>query len=290
MNKLLRQIAVLARSLYGFCLKGLYDMHLLSVPSLGQRESIDAVVSLTSYGRRVSTGIVCYTLYSLLRQTRHPKRILLCIDQTAWNTGNLPKRLQALQRKGIEVRFSQDIYSYTKLLPAISLCPNEVIITVDDDVLYPKRLLEELWRVHEVHPNDIVATHVLAPTDPTLPYRQWAQAPSGTESLHYFPLGVGGVLYPPRSLKKEMLNYDLAKQYAPKADDVWFWAAGIAAGTLKRKTGWTFQSVSFDAIYQYLHQGSALQHSNVKGETITNNTQIEATLAYLQTEWKVSVS
>ena len=87
-----------------------------------------------------------------------------------------------------------------------------------------------------------------------------------------------------------MLNYDLAKQYAPKADDVWFWASSIAAGTRKRKTGWTFQSVSFDAIYQYLHQGSALQHSNVKGETITNNTQIEATLAYLQTEWKVSVS
>ena len=42
--------------------------------------------------------------------------------------------------------------------------------------------------------------------------------------------GVGGVLYPPGSLKKEMIDEALFTRLAPTADDIWFWAAAVANG------------------------------------------------------------
>ena len=43
--------------------------------------------------------------------------------------------------------------------------------------------------------------------------------------------GVGGVLYPPHSLKSDMLDADLFTQIAPTTDDIWFWAAAVANDT-----------------------------------------------------------
>ena len=43
--------------------------------------------------------------------------------------------------------------------------------------------------------------------------------------------GVGGVLYPPNSFNKEMIDSDLFKEIAPTTDDIWFWAAAVAKGT-----------------------------------------------------------
>ena len=85
-----------------------------------------------------------------------------------------------------------------------------------------------------------------------------------------------------------MTDYKTALLYAPKADDVWFWGASIVAGTPKRKINWEFHTVSYDAIYQYFHQGSALQHSNVKGHEITNDTQIAATWMFIKEKYGVS--
>jgi hypothetical protein len=43
--------------------------------------------------------------------------------------------------------------------------------------------------------------------------------------------GVGGVLYPPRSLDAGMLDPKLFMSIAPTVDDVWFWAAALVKGT-----------------------------------------------------------
>ena len=42
-----------------------------------------------------------------------------------------------------------------------------------------------------------------------------------------FLTGVGGVLYPPNCLYKDILNEELFMKLAPKADDVWFWAMAV---------------------------------------------------------------
>lgn len=279
---MLNKLVILFRSLYGYLLKGAYDLHILRIPALGERESADCIVSLTSYGRRVQEGIVCYSIYSILRQTVQPKRIILWLSETEWNDTNLPRQVAALRDKGVEIRYCADMRSYKKLLPSIALCPEEHIVTIDDDIIYPKGLLYELWNEHLAHPKDIIAGIAAAP-QPDQPYNLWQNTPGGTEGLSLFPTGVGGILYPAHSLKKEMMDYTIAKQYAPFADDVWFWAAGMIQNTIKRRIERTYNCVSFDSIYQYFHSGSALQHSNVKGNGILmNDEQIAATMQYIK--------
>ena len=286
---MLNKLYILLRSLYGYCLKFAYDTHILRIPKLGEKAQADVVVSLTSYGRRVKKSVVCYTVYSLLRQTLQPKRIILWLSQDEWTENTLPKRVAQLRQYEVEIRFCEDMRSYKKLLPTLQFLPDEDIITVDDDVLYPASLVGQLMSTHEQHPEDIIATHMYSPDmDNLQPYRQWHLAPLGTGGMHFFAVGVGGILYPAHALHSQMLDYALACRYAPLADDVWFWGASIAQGTKKQTTNWTFDAVSFDAIYQFLHKGSALQHTNVKGSTITNDTQIAATLNYIHENYGVS--
>ena len=42
--------------------------------------------------------------------------------------------------------------------------------------------------------------------------------------------GEGGVLYPPHSLRKDMLDVELFTKVAPSCDDIWFWAAAVVNG------------------------------------------------------------
>ncbi len=37
-------------------------------------------------------------------------------------------------------------------------------------------------------------------------------------------------MYPPHSLRKDMLDVDLFSKIAPSTDDIWFWAAAVANG------------------------------------------------------------
>lgn len=282
----MHKIVILLRSLYGYLLKWLYDLHLLRVPRLGERQTADVIVSLTSYGRRVREGVVCYSVYSVLRQTLQPKRILLWLDEKEWNDMNLPECVAALREKGVEIRYCEDMKSYTKLLPTISLCPEETVITTDDDIIYSGHLVQSLWEEHISHPKDIVGTLVMQ-ADRQKTYTRWLEAPYGQKDFLYFPAGVGGVLYPKGSLQEDMLDYAIARRYAPLADDVWFWASSLPVGTEKRRTVRSFETISFDAIYQYLHKGSALQHSNVKGNVLTNDMQIAATMDYIKQHYGV---
>jgi hypothetical protein len=72
---------------------------------------------------------------------------------------------------------------------------------------------------------------------PDIPYRKWKKY----RWYHFLfqrihsdfkniQTGVGGVLYPPHSLKKEMMDVELFTELAPTTDDIWFWAAGVANG------------------------------------------------------------
>ena len=282
----MHKLIILFRSMYGYLLKWLYDMHLLRVPALGEKYQADIIVSLTSYGRRVQKGVVCYSVYSILRQTLQPQRIILWLSKTEWNDTNLSPRVAALRNKGVEIRYCENMRSYTKLLPTLFLNPKESIVTIDDDVLYSRYLIASLWSEHQEYPKEIIGTLVVQ-ADLNRPYTDWLFASHGTQDMYYLAAGVGGVLYPEQSLQADMLDYALAAHYAPNADDVWFWAASIPIGTVKRRTRQKFSTISFDAIYQYLHQGSALQHSNVKGNVLSNDTQIAATMKYIKERYGV---
>ncbi len=277
------KINALKHVIFGYVKKWGIDLGVLAPKKLDNRNSETIVVSLTSYGRRVNDEVVYYTLVSLLRQSVLPDRIILWLDENNWNETNLPTKLARLKKYGVEILFCRDIRSYTKLVPTLKLCPNDIIITVDDDVIYHPDLIESLLKVHYKYPNDIITRQARFPqikNDKFIPYNKWALKVDDKMTLDYImPIGVSGVLYPPKSLDTEVFNEEIFKKLCPIADDIWFWIMAKKIGTRHQVIA-PNHSVghAFDDLYQYFHKGSALTHSNSKQNA--NDTQLAAIMDY----------
>lgn len=257
------KLKILLSAIKGYGYKLLVDLHFLTIPSLNS--SCNIVVSLTSYGRRVSDCVVYYTLVSLLRQKCQPQRIILWLAEDEWNDERLPQKIIKLREKGVEIRYCRDLRSFKKLIPTLSLCPNNNIMTVDDDIIYTSDTMELVWREHLQNRSEIIGFSTLAPiVENGIPshYADWKHIPTISKGLLIFPVGYGGILYPVGSLNEIVVREDLFEKLCPIADDIWFWFCGLLNNSNKIALKKKSSDMSFDALYQYFHKGSALTHSN----------------------------
>ena len=278
-NKLL----VLYNVLAGYCIKWKTDIFGPGklYPLERKNEGENIIISLTSYGRRVQKTVY-YTLVSLLKQTLPANRIILWLSADNWSDETLPKRLKKLKEYGVEYGFCKDLRSYTKLIPSLKAAPKDLIVTVDDDMIYSRILLQTLYKEHKKYPDCICCMEALMPAHSDkssfLPYRNWKEAKHSDtkEDRVLFPLGVGGVLYPPGALHKDVLLEDCFTELCPAADDIWFWAMARQQGTACRLVPEKTKKYSFDALYQFFHKNSALTHDNRKRNM--NDVQLYAVL------------
>lgn len=254
----------------GYLYKYAVDLNFIRIPVLTDEAGSNVIVSLTSYGRRVEKSIVYYTLISLLRQTRQPKKIILWLADDEWNDNSIPLKIRELKSKGIEICYCKDIKSYKKLIPTLKQYPDSTIITVDDDMIYSKDTIETLLNMHIYYPNDIICTVAKKPiikNGVPCKYSEWEDSSISPFENNYtgtllFPVGVGGVLYPPGCLHEDVTKEELFMRFCPKADDVWFWFCGLRKETTKRFAIKKGYNLTFDNLYQFFHKGSALTHSN----------------------------
>ena len=208
------------------------------------------IVSLTTYGKRLNQ--VYLTIESLMQQTLKPNKIVLWLD-TKLSDSRLPFLLEKQTERGLEIRFCDDIRSYKKLIPSLHEYPDDVIITVDDDNTYIY-----FNRGHRIR---------LLANNQARRYRDWEWDIKSldTSSLN-FPTGVGGILYPPNSLSKEVLNQDIFMNICPSADDIWFKAMALYNGTLCKK------------VETFVENGSEyIENNSVQFETLSqiNNEQYQ---------------
>ena len=193
----------------------------------------DIIVSLTSYGRRIHE--VALTIESLMQQTMKANRIVLWLQDNLENCP-LPQALGIQQKRGLEVKFCKDIKSYKKLIPQLKESPEDVIITVDDDLLFDYDVLEHLITAYRQQPGMIHSCRLrrmlFDDRGHLLPYKQWEKCGlnEGTDR-HYFITGGGGTLYPPHCLDDEVFNDDVFLDICPDADDIWFTAMALKKGT-----------------------------------------------------------
>ena len=203
----------------------------------------EVVVSLTSYGQRVDS--VHHTIISLLDQTATVNKLILWLSKEEFSMANLPQPLLELVSEYFEIQFCDDIKSYKKLIPTLELYPNAHIITFDDDVIYPHNHIEKLLETSEKFPGMVVchlAHRIKAKRDAHnneyisfFPYKDWHTGVSQDKpSYDLYPVGVGGVLYPPNSLDEEVLNRDAFTKLCPYADDIWFKLMATKKGTLTK--------------------------------------------------------
>lgn len=206
------------------------------------------IVSLTSYPARM--GTIVQTLSSLMTQTTKPDKIILWLTEEQYpkREADLPIEVLDLRKFGLTIEWcSRPIRSYTKLIPTLQKYPDAIIVTADDDIQYRKKWLEGLYNAYLKAPNLIhcyCAPYIrFDEKKQLLPYNQWEITHTELVSYRNLLLGVGGVLYPPRSLHTDILKEEVFMQYAPHADDLWFWAMAVLNGTqihtLKNKSSRT---------------------------------------------------
>ena len=192
--------------------------------------SKNIIVSLTSFPKRIKN--VHLTIKSILRQTLKPNKIILWLAKNEFikKQKNLPINLLLLIKKGLTIKFlKKDLKSYKKLIPCLKNYPNNLIITIDDDIIYRKDTIEKLYKNYLKYPKDIHAHRVTQ-----FKYESGKfQIIAG--GYHYYKnssflnklTGVGGVLYPPNSFYKDVLKENLFMKLAPTNDDQWFWVQAI---------------------------------------------------------------
>lgn len=131
------------------------------------------IVSLTSFPQALPFCV--QAIRSILEGSVLPHKIVLYLTAQQFPSGKIPSYLEDLLTLNtfFEVRFyNQVIRSYTKLIPAIQDFPNDIIITIDDDVRYHKNMLKHLLSRHMKYPNAIIG-HRIRRIKLNKRYRKW---------------------------------------------------------------------------------------------------------------------
>ena len=236
----------------------------------------ELIVSLTSYPARYST--LHLTLKSILLQNMKPEKVILWIADEDY--GLLPHKVLKLMKHGLMIVRTKDIKSYKKIVPVLHGFPDSYIITLDDDIYYPEKIVERLVSKSIEFPRCVIAnrTHMIKLNQhrKVLPYLDWGLEKFDNDNAVFnFQTGVGGVLYPPRSLSVEVLNEKKFMRLAPNADDVWLYWMTQLNGNCVVNTGYQLECIAWPST-----QKTALFLTNTAKNEINNDVQIERMIDY----------
>jgi hypothetical protein len=241
----------------------------------------DIIVSLTSYGKRIYD--VAYTIESIMQQSMKANKVILWLDDS-YKGKMLPQSLVKQQKRGLEIAFCTDLGPYKKLVPSLCRFPNDAIITVDDDAIYDYDLLERLIIPYLEDPSYIYCHRChrmqFSEDGSILPYMQWMQNFNSNTPSHFnFATGVGGVLYPPRSLDEEVKNEKVFMDICKYNDDIWFKAMAIKKGTKVKKV-FTRNPSCKEYVLNDKVQDIGLFNINTKGDMLNDKQIHDVFLAY----------
>lgn len=191
-----------------------------------EKRDKDIIVSLTTIPSRIQT--VGTVIGCMMRQTVKPDRIILNISEEEFQGIKLPYCIRLQQKNGLEVNYCKDLGPHTKYYYTMKQNPNQIIVTIDDDILYHKDTIELLYQSYQRHPSAVSAlrTHLITfDKDGNLnSYNRWHQRWSrmiDLPTIKLFATGVGGVLYPPACMHEELLKEEEFMKLCPAADDLW---------------------------------------------------------------------
>lgn len=181
------------------------------------------IVSLTSYPARIKS--VWLTAASLLQQTMRPNKVVLWLAEEQFPGYEIPDSLKRLQKRGLEIRFCEDLKPHKKYFYALQEYSDYYIITADDDIFYPEDHIERLWKGHEKYRNAIVChwSHRIDFDEQGrfIPYNDWIDNGEEMPSFATLAVGCNGILYPPGCLPGETFDRDKIIELSLNTDDIW---------------------------------------------------------------------
>jgi glycosyltransferase involved in cell wall biosynthesis len=215
------------------------------------------IISLTSISGREEA--LMKTIDSLLNQT-----VKLDIHLWVSREPYLLDKGFTFQPEEVFIHYVPNDGPFRKLLPAVNMFPNEIIITVDDDTEYHPQFVETIMSHYKF---GILAFR--ACTIAETPYNTWEEVKETTTGLDLFAKGNGGVVYDAQLFQKEDFFNPIYKSLCPTNDDIWinFWR-------IKEKI--PLQVITLQNYYKTNQQESRLWFMNMNN----NDTMILATKKY----------
>lgn len=234
------------------------------------------IVSLTSHGNRIFDAYMA--IESIMQGTVKPNRIILWLpDDRKVSSCYLDNQV----KRGLEIKYVKDIGPHTKLIPALREFPDDIIITIDDDIFYKPDMIEIMLRTYEEDSIAILANRVAVITTDKRgnveSYLKWIHYdyPKGVTKRNVI-IGVEGCLYPPHSLSDEVFNEKAIKELCPTADDIWFTAMAMLRGTDILHINCRYEKGFAGGIANLRMQKSGLVHLNENPKECLNDSQIKA--------------
>lgn len=185
----------------------------------------DVIISFTSFPARI--GNVWMVVESLKNMDVLPEKIILWLSKDQFpDNKDIPDSLWSRIDSLFEIRIVEgDIRSHKKYYYAMSEFPEKTIVTCDDDIFYHPGMLKALLCQSKKSPGCVIAnvTRKVKYED----NGDICRYDNLTHNIEYccaedlVQIGVGGVLYPPHSLYKNVLDIDGAMKCTPMADDIW---------------------------------------------------------------------
>jgi len=211
----------------------------LLIPS-SNKERI--IVSITSFPSRINR--IWLVIETLLHQSKKPDKIILWLSLEQFpSLKSLPENLLSLQKRGLEIQLKEDnLRSHKKYYYAIKDYPDDIIITVDDDVFYHTELIENLVNLYHKFPTCVCCNYcseIEVVNKEIEPYLSWKNyyIPENP-GFKLFPIGIGGILYPPGSLHPLVIDSTVFKSICLNADDIWLNCMTKLAENLVVKTNY----------------------------------------------------
>lgn len=186
------------------------------------------IVSMTSYPARFEAA--AKALEPLFRQSVSPDSIQLWLAEDEVSSKNdLPGSLADLERAGLEIKWcKRSLKPHNKYFWAMQENPGDIIVTIDDDIVYPLSLLQDLLEAHYRHPEAVIArrTHLVTRSSEgaIAPYQDWTLEQTDIRDVPRHDLlatGVGGVLYPPGIFDRDVFDERDVRDTSLMADDLW---------------------------------------------------------------------
>ena len=195
----------------------------------------DFVVSIATYPKRAH--LLPAVLEALNQQTQLPNKWIVVLTEEEWPELHLPKYLNKLIHRGLEIVWvKNNSFAVKKLLPVMQKYPDLGVITLDDDIIYHKSLVQGLLNNRTENPKTIVGyvgkAIVKKENQLHMYYREKNAANKNTPSSQVYLIGWGGIYYPAGSLHEKAFNEDEVRRIVPgRGSDIWFWAAALANNT-----------------------------------------------------------
>lgn len=189
-------------------------------------------ISMTSMSSRMAT--IGQTLRSMLDQSYADLRIHLYLSREPYlldeGVTELPEDVVALQREAgdrLRIEYCPNWGPYRKLLPYLraNWGSSKLVVTADDDTIYPSDWLAGLVEAYHNHRCVIGyrGHRINVRGGKIAPYRSWMRSriEQNPDQL-ILPTGKDGILYNTAFFPINVLNIADATRIAPTVDDLWF--------------------------------------------------------------------